>query len=282
MRFLFRVFAWVALLCGLVVAGWEAFTQHRLPETTREVRFLGFGRTPAECVARASDHFDTLEPEISEIARYLAADGTLASLELLPFDDADPSLLRFNGETRTVEELDGLITFEREEVDDLPDAERQRLRRQLEAVRELKSPYRIRNFWRPKPDHAVIADTFGVVCGETLQEWLWLWGLPLSSRPVLGDPHASLRFEYGEWEEELPDCLDGVPELDEKFTGVCRTEIRDGWYVRQEWIDYCAQVNAMGWPKPGDPLGGYTEEEFARFERLDAEGVTPCDEFGWI
>ena len=267
--FLFLLAALVA-----VVGCWEAYTLSKMPGTSREVRFFGYGSRPDVCVARVESNLDNIIGPMNEVARVFADDPTLAEVFLLGEEPDNLVAVRFTGEVEEIQ--DGGVYHIREyfhSSDEILDAED--LRQAIVEIAQSKNVMRPYTYVRTEPDGPFYARTF-IECGGELWRWpfaFFLW-VPPGGDAREGQAFGALTYRFGDREPELMACPDDVPKLGEGFRTVCQTHLSDGWVLEQDWNDRCSAVNEEGFDRESTFPGA--QERIAEWI---ADGVTPCEAY---
>ncbi|MEM1381629.1 MAG: hypothetical protein AAGH41_13495 [Pseudomonadota bacterium] len=267
-----RLFAWLALVAGLATAGWEAFTLHRFPDTSREVRFTGWGETPDVCSQRIAEHFEPMREGMTTIAEAIVQDPNVTSTMAWQRNGA---LDTFEVDRKTDQSSPDDEANGTSSNGDLTDEEEAEIRAAWEGIFANGVP--VRPFWfRTLEDGRVAADTFGI-CGYAPLEWIGIVGFARYPSLKVGGFRARLIYEFKSPQGELPQCDASIPVKPGEFFGACVTSLGGEWSLVQLWEDYCSWLNALGFPKPGDENFFPGDEEYYGSLPPDA---TPCKVFG--
>ena len=279
MLLILRWFSPFALAIFAVLFAWDAYTQHRWPNTSRDLRFFGYGSTPAVCMDRLQRNLPPIQASLDEVVEVFEADPDLARAYISGSEPRDLGIEKFTGEL--AETPDGISYSVRDSlVIDPPEAENHPLWSPLVKLAESGSAVRPFSFSRSERGGAISARGW-FVCGGPAwrQPFLYIQPTPSLAFPPQKEGHLTgyFTYRYGPAEIELSVC-DGQVTLDERFLYRCEAPLTDGWFVVQYWEDTCALLNAQGFPEPGDR--GYSARDEETWAELRANGVTPCEYFG--
>ncbi|NNU14899.1 hypothetical protein HK107_01000 [Parvularcula sp. ZS-1/3] len=264
MKALAILFLIVFLAC-LAFVGSLLFLTRGAHQTTLDVRLLGFGETPLQCVDRVRKNFEAIRPEMNEVAEIFEDNPSLVSAGIFG-----------GGET----EEDVFVDQNAPEDSSNTQLKAKFLRPLLALER---SGVAIRPFsFNRRSDGGELTGVTMATCGLTSLQW-WDFVLSLlyggrAARPLGSvQPTATTLFERGNLGSDDPRerCGEAPPTLNEEFFGTCVSDLGGGWIVRQEWADWCSRMNLGGWERHLRET--YLDPETRReWEQARDEGRTPC------
>ena len=264
-----RLFLFLLAVLVAVVGCWEVYTLSKMPGTSREVRFFGYGSRPDVCVARLQRNFGGLEGPLEQVRTVFADVPELESINFGIDASGDKWV-----DVATINNRVHRPIYDASELSAPQATLLNQAGHALLDSRNVYQPWSIsRNLERP----GLVAETFSF-CGFSALEWVAFqlyvlrggWQEP-------GRAAAPMVFEAREEDGVAGDgaCGSQIPELVD-FTGKCSSPIQGSWFVVMHWWDQCGSMNALGFPEDDDPMyQSPADQEYLR--ELKASGKTPCE-----
>ncbi|NNU14900.1 hypothetical protein HK107_01005 [Parvularcula sp. ZS-1/3] len=269
MKALTTVAAVLLMLLGAAI-GAIFLTTPGFHNTSLDVRLLGDGKTPQQCIARFEKNFSAIEPHMTAVAKVIQREEQLPGVSgyvdrkgefqldlgwVQPEDsDEEPVRVRSLLSDSTLETLD----------------------REMEAITLSRNAYRPWEISHDPRDGAIVASLYAM-CGQSIPEW-WRYLAGRSRRATEpGTPIASVFLVRASLDpnDEAERCLEDGVKVGPQGFGVCVHDTGQGWVARQEWSDMCAWLNHRGWDGFFEDMT-LNDESRAGFEYLRDQGQTPC------